>query len=128
MLTTRPSSVSMPYNNNNPPPLVRVLDFFKFFPDPLSYESILIIHQDLYPAHPVNAELSDSNHDRQDDPTGDNDGGQGAPSAEPTVPNLIRSGMAVQILPSTVDQLTTAAPLGSGHPKKKHLALVFKRK
>jgi hypothetical protein len=118
----------MPYNNNNPPPLVRVLDFFKFFPDPLSYESILIIHQDLYPAHPVNAELSDSNHDRQDDPTGDNDGGQGAPSAEPTVPNLIRSGMAVQILPSTVDHLTTATPLGSGHPKKKHLALVFKRK
>jgi hypothetical protein len=48
MLTTRPSSVSMPYNSNNPPPLVRVLDFFKFSLDPWSYESILIIHQDLY--------------------------------------------------------------------------------
>jgi hypothetical protein len=28
-----------------------------------SYESILIIHQDLYPAHRVDAELSDINHD-----------------------------------------------------------------
>jgi hypothetical protein len=26
--TARPSSVPMPYNNNNPPLLVRVLDFF----------------------------------------------------------------------------------------------------
>jgi hypothetical protein len=34
MPTTRPSSVSMPYNSNNPPPLIRVLDFFKFSPDP----------------------------------------------------------------------------------------------
>jgi hypothetical protein len=73
--TVRPSSVPMPYSSSNPPPSVRVLDFFKSFPDPWSYESILIIHQDLYPAHPVNVELSDSNHDGQDDPTGDDDGG-----------------------------------------------------
>jgi hypothetical protein len=72
--------------------------------------------------------LSDSNHEGQDDPTGDDDGGQGAPSAELTVPNLIRSGMAAQVLPSAAGQLTTAAPLGSGHPKKKRLALVSKRK
>jgi hypothetical protein len=31
MPTTRPGSVLMSYNSNNPPPLVRVLDFFKFF-------------------------------------------------------------------------------------------------
>jgi hypothetical protein len=73
-------------------------------------------------------ELSDSNHDGQDDPTGDDDGGQGAPSAEPTVPNLIGSGTAAQVLPSATDQLTTAAPLGSGYPKKKHLVLVSNRK
>jgi hypothetical protein len=36
--------------------------------------------------------------------------------------------MAAQVLPSTADQLTTAAPLGSGHPKNKHLVLVLKRK
>jgi hypothetical protein len=47
------------------------------------------------------------------------DGGQGAPSAESIVPNLIGSGMAVQVHPSIVDQLTTAAPLGSGPLKKK---------
>jgi hypothetical protein len=59
---------------------------------------------------------------------GDDNGGRGAPSAEPTVPRLIGSGMAVQVLPSAADQLTTAAPLGSGHPKKKRLVLVSKRK
>jgi hypothetical protein len=73
-------------------------------------------------------ELSDSNHDGQDDPTGDNDGGQGEPSAEPTIPNLIRSDMVAQVLPSATDQLTTAAPLGSDHLKKKHIVLVSKCK
>jgi hypothetical protein len=88
----------------------------------------LSIHQDLYPARPVDAEMSDSTHDWQDDPTGNDDGGQGAPSAEPTVPHLIGSGTAEQVRPSTVDQLTTVAPLGSGHSKKKHLVLASKRK
>jgi hypothetical protein len=72
--------------------------------------------------------LFDSNHEGKDDPTGDDDGGQGAPSAEPTVLNLIESGMAAQVLPSATDQLTTAAPLGIDHLKKKCLVLVSKRK
>jgi hypothetical protein len=73
-------------------------------------------------------ELSNSNHDGQDDPTGDDDGGQGTPSTDQTVPNLIGFGMAVQVLPSAVNQLTTVAPLGSGHSNKKPLVLVSKRK
>jgi hypothetical protein len=73
-------------------------------------------------------ELSDSNHDEQDDPMGEDDGGQGTPLADPIVPNLIRSDMATQVLPSTADQPTTAAPLGSGHSKKKRLVLISKRK
>jgi hypothetical protein len=88
----------------------------------------LIIHQDLYPASPVDAELSDSNHDGQNDPTGDDDGGQEAPSAGPTVPDLIGSSMAAQVPPSAADQPTTAAPLGSGYPKKRCRVLVSKRK
>jgi hypothetical protein len=88
----------------------------------------MIIHQDLYPAHPIDAELSNSNHDGKDDPTGDDYGGSGAPSAEPTVPNLIGSSMAEQICPSATDQLTTAAALGTGQLKKKRLVLVSKRK
>jgi hypothetical protein len=36
--------------------------------------------------------------------------------------------MVVQVPPSATDQLTAAAPLGSGHPKKKRLVLVFKHK
>jgi hypothetical protein len=118
----------MPYNSDNPPPLVRVLDLFKSFSDPWSYESIPIIQQDLYHAHPVDAELSDSNHDGQDDPTGDDNEGQEAPSVELTIPNLIGSGMAEQVRPSIVDQLTTTAPLGSGQLKKKRLMLVSKHK
>jgi hypothetical protein len=55
--------------------LVQILNFFTFVSDPCSYEPILIIHQDLYPARPVDVEVSDSNHDRQDDPTGNDDGG-----------------------------------------------------
>ncbi len=82
----------------------------------------------LYPTCPVNAELSDSNHVGQDDPTDDDDGGQGTPLADSTVPNLIGSDMAAQVLPSAADQLTTTTPLGSGHPKKKCLVLVSKRK
>jgi hypothetical protein len=118
----------MPFSSNNPPPLVRILDFFKFVLDPCSYESIPIIHQDLYPARPINAEVSDCNHDGQDDSTGNDDGGQGAPSAELIVPNLIRFGTVTQVRSSVADQLTTATPLGSGPPKKKCLVLASKRK
>jgi hypothetical protein len=59
---------------------------------------------------------------------GDDDGGQGAPSADPIVPNMIGSGMAAQVLPSAADQSIIAATLGSGHSKKKRLVLVSKHK
>jgi hypothetical protein len=126
--TTRSSSVPTPFSSNNPPPSVRIFDFFKFVLDPCSYESISIIHQDLYPARPVDVEVFDSNHDGQDDPTGNDNGGQGTPSSEPTVPHLIRSGTTVQVRPSAADQLTTTAPLASGLLKKKRLVLASKGK
>jgi hypothetical protein len=59
---------------------------------------------------------------------GDDDGGHGAPLAEPIVPNLIGFGMVVQVLPSAANQLTTTAHLGSSYLKKKCLVLVSKRK
>jgi hypothetical protein len=118
----------MSFSSDNPPPLVKILDFFKFVLVPCSYESIPIIHQDLYPARLVDAEVSDSNHDGQDDPMGNDDGSQGTPLAKPIVPNLIGSGTAAQVHPSAVEQLTTTAPLGSGPPKKKCLVLASKRK
>jgi hypothetical protein len=34
----------MPFSSDNPPPLVSMLDFFKFIADPCSYESIPIIY------------------------------------------------------------------------------------
>jgi hypothetical protein len=126
--TTCPSSVSTPFSSDNPPPLVRILDFFKFISNACSYESILQIHQDLCVAHPVDAVVFDSNHDVQDDPKGNGDGGQGAPSSEPIGPNLNRSGPAAQVHPSVTDQLTTAAPLDCGPLKKKHLVLASKCK
>jgi hypothetical protein len=73
--TARSSSVSMSFSSDNPPPLVRIFDFFKSVLDSRSYESIPIIHPDLYPAHPVDAEVSDSTHDGQDDPMCNDDGG-----------------------------------------------------
>jgi hypothetical protein len=103
VLTARSSSVPMPFSSDNPPPLVRILNFFKFVSDLCSYEPIMIIHQDLYPVRLVDAEVSDSNHDGQDDPTGNDDGGQGAPSAEPIVPNLIGSSTTAQVRPSTAN-------------------------
>jgi hypothetical protein len=118
----------MPFSSDNPPPLVRISDFFTFIQDPCSYESILFIHQDLYPARPVDAEVFDSSHNGHDDPKGHDDGGQGAPSSEPTAANLTRSNTAAQVCPSAVDQLTTAAPLGSGPSKKKRRVLTSKRK
>jgi hypothetical protein len=36
--------------------------------------------------------------------------------------------MAERVHPSATDQFTTAAPLGSGQPKRKCLVLVSKRK
>jgi hypothetical protein len=96
--------------------------------DLCSYVSVLTIYQDHYPTCLVDVEVSNSNHDGQDDPTGNDDGGQGAPSAEPTVPHLIGSGMVAQVYPSITDQLTTTAPLNSSTPKKKHLVLASKHK
>jgi hypothetical protein len=126
--TACPSSVPTPFINDNPPPLLMILDFFKFISDPCSYESVLFIHQDLYPARSVDAEVSDSSHNRQDDTKGNDDGGQGAPSSEPTAPNPIGSGMVAQVRSFAADQLTTAAPLGSGPSNKKCLVLASKRK
>jgi hypothetical protein len=125
--TARPSSVPTPFSSDNPP-LVRILDFFKFISDSCSYESVLLIHQDLYSARLIDAEVSDSSHNGQNDPKGNDDGGQGAPSSELTAPNHIGSGMATQVRPSAADQLTTATPLGSSPSKKKHLVLASMRK
>jgi hypothetical protein len=120
--------MSTPFSSDNPPPLVRILDFFTFISDLCYCESVLFIHQNLYLARSVDAEVSDSSHDGQDDPKGNDDGGQGAPPSEPTAPSLIGSGTAAQAHPSAADQLTTAAPLGSGPSKKKRLVLGSKRK
>jgi hypothetical protein len=52
----------------------------------------------------------------------------GAPPSEPTAPNPIGSDTATQVRPFAADQLTTAAPLGSGPSKKKLLMLASKHK
>jgi hypothetical protein len=64
-----------PFSSDNIPPLVRILDFFTFISDPCYCESVLFIHQDLYLGRSVDAEVSDSSHDGQDDPKGNDDGG-----------------------------------------------------
>jgi hypothetical protein len=72
--------------------------------------------------------VSDSSHDGQDDPKGNDDGGPGAPPSELTAPSSIGSNTAAQGRPSAADQLTSAAPVGSGPSKKKRLVLASKHK
>jgi hypothetical protein len=72
--------------------------------------------------------VSDSSHDGQDDPKGNDDGGPGAPPSELTAPSSIGSSTAAQGRPSAADQLTYAAPVGSGPSKKKRLVLASKHK
>jgi hypothetical protein len=91
-------------------------------------ESILLINKDLYPARQVDTELSDTNNDRQNEPIGDDVGGQGVPSTESIAPNPIGSSMAEQIHPSIVDQTTTTVPSGSDQQQKKHVVIASKRK
>jgi hypothetical protein len=56
------------------------------------------------------------------------DGGQGAPSAEQIIPHLIGSDTTTKVRPSATDQPTTAAPLGSDPSKKKCVVLASKHK
>jgi hypothetical protein len=72
--------------------------------------------------------LSNSENNKQNEPAGDDAGGQGAPSTEPIAPNPIRSSMAEQIRPSVANQATTVVPSGSGQQKKKRVVLASKRK
>jgi hypothetical protein len=72
--------------------------------------------------------LSDGDNTGQNEPTGDDAGGQGAPSTEPIVPNLVRSSMAEQIHPSAANQTTTDVPSDSDHHQKKRVVLASKRK
>jgi hypothetical protein len=88
----------------------------------------MLIKWDLYPTHQVDAELSDSDNDGQNEPTGDDARCQGVPSTESIAPNPIGSSMAEQIHPYAVDQTTTIIPTGSGQQKKKCVVLASKIK
>jgi hypothetical protein len=88
----------------------------------------MLINQDLYPAHQVDAVLSDGDNDRQNELAGDDAGGQGAPSTESITPNPFGSGMTEQIRSFAADQTTTATPSGSSQQKKKRVVLASKPK
>jgi hypothetical protein len=72
--------------------------------------------------------LSDSDNDGQNEPTGNDAGGQGATSTELIAPKPIGASMAEQIHLSAADQTTTVVPSGSDQQKKKRVVLVSKRK
>jgi hypothetical protein len=109
--TACPDAVPLPFSSENPPPLVRVLQFLNLFPiDCL----ILSFKQDLYPPHQVDADLSDSTGEDQKQPAGDNVEGHGVPLTEPITSNPIGSDMAALVRPPIVDQSIFAAPLGGG--------------
>jgi hypothetical protein len=93
----------------------------------VTYTHALPMVQDLYPDCQIDVELSDEDINGQEEPAGDDAGGEGAPSVETLAPNPFSSSLAAESCPSTADQTTTTAPSGGGQ-KKKCVALGTKRK
>jgi hypothetical protein len=93
----------------------------------VTYTHALPMVQDLYPDCQIDVELSDEDINGQEEPAGDDAGGEGAPSVETLAPNPFSSSLAAESCPSTADQTTTTAPSGGGQ-KKKCIALGTKRK
>jgi hypothetical protein len=122
--TVRPDAVPLPFNSENPPPLVRVLSFLN-----LSQINCLILSfkQDLYPPDQVDADLSDSTGEDRKQTAGDDVEGPGIPLIEPITSNSIGSNMAAPICLPAADQPVSAAPL-SGGQKQKCIMLASKRK
>jgi hypothetical protein len=83
--------------------------------------------QDLYPEHKVDVEVSDEDNTGQTEPVTDDAGGVGELSVEMFALNPIGSSAAEAPHPSTTDQTTVAAPLGSSQ-KKKRVVLGTKHK
>jgi hypothetical protein len=113
--TVRPDAVPLPFSNENPPPLVRVLFFLN-----LSQINCLILSfkQDIYPPHQVDADLSDSTGEYQKQTAGDDVKGHGIPLIEPITSNPIGSNMAAPVCPPTADQSVSVAPLSGGQKRK----------
>jgi hypothetical protein len=124
VLTVRPDAVPLPFNSENPPPLVRVLFFLN-----LSQINCLILSskQDLYRPHQVDADLSDSIGEDPKQTAGDDVEGHGIPLVEPISSNPIGSNMAAPVCPPAADQPVSAAPL-SGGQKWKRIRFASKRK
>jgi hypothetical protein len=122
--TARPDAVPLPFNSENPPPLVRVLFFLN-----LSQINCLILSfkQDLYPPHQVDADLFDSTSEDRKQTAGDDVEGPGIPLIESITSNLIGSNMVAPVRPPAVDQPVSAAPL-SGGQKWKRIRLASKCK
>jgi hypothetical protein len=122
--TARPDAVPLPFSSENPPPLVKVLVFLN-----LSQINCLIlsVKHDLYPPHQVDADLSDSTSENQNQTAGNDVEGPRIPLIEPITSNPIGSNMAAPVCPPSADQPVSAAP-SSGGQKRKHIRLASKRK
>jgi hypothetical protein len=122
--TVRPDVVPLPFSNENPPPLIRVLSFLN-----LSQINCLILFfkQDIYPPHQVDADLSDSTGEDRKQTAGDDVEGHGISLIKPITSNPIGFNMAAPICPPAADQPVPAAPL-SGGQKRKRIRLASKRK
>jgi hypothetical protein len=122
--TARPDAVPLPFSSENPPPLVRVIVFLNL--SQINY-LILSVKQDLYPPHQVDADLSDSTSEDQNQTAGNDVEGPGILLIEPITSNPIGSNMAAPVCPPVVDRPVSAAP-SSGGQKRKRIRLASKRK
>jgi hypothetical protein len=94
--TARNDAVPLPFSSENPPPLVRVLVFLNL--SQINY-LILSVKQDLYPPHQVDADLSDSTGEDQNQTAGNDVEGPRIPLIESITSNPIGSNMAAPVCP-----------------------------
>jgi hypothetical protein len=116
-LTMRPDTLSLPYSSENSPPSVRITIFLLTFYSTTNIFFWLVI-QDLYPDWEIDVALSNQDNIGSNEPTGDDAGGNGAPSVETLTPNPIGSSLAGETHPSAANRAASTASSGGGQKKK----------
>jgi hypothetical protein len=91
--TAWPDSLPLPYSSDNPPPSKRITVLLIILHPAINIFLCLVI-QGLYSDRKIDVDLSDEDNNGQKEPTGDDAGGDGAPSVETLAPNLIGSSLA----------------------------------
>jgi nitrogen fixation-related uncharacterized protein len=111
-----PGTLPLPYSDENPPSLVRMIVLLLTFFLAI-YTFLWLVTQDLYPDQEIDIALSNEDNAESNEPNGDDAGGNGAPSAETLAPNPIGSNSVGETRPSAIDQVVPTTPSDGGQKK-----------